>query len=220
MIAGQQVQAQLALAQPTVQEGVDAFLPVVAKQGVRLRDQLAGRQEQVQCGLGVLEQGNIQVDAQHRHGRLAGIAQHGAQGADLLAVPVEFFVGADVPFDDFFAEHVLERGIVADLAFGEVVGDVVDLLRAQVMQHHFGVGKKQGGDGIGNRPVIVQGGIAVGWAHGNSPGGVSALGTGRWECAAIAGLRHSAPRDCSRRRGDSISALRPNARRCSGSGRP
>ncbi|MNZ99102.1 hypothetical protein D3C78_1184130 [compost metagenome] len=56
MLAGQHVQAQLPLPQPAMQEGVDSFLPVIAKQRIGLRNQLARRQKQVQRRLGVFKQ--------------------------------------------------------------------------------------------------------------------------------------------------------------------
>ncbi|MNP51402.1 hypothetical protein D3C76_1457170 [compost metagenome] len=156
MLAGQQVEAELALAQPVVQEGVDALLPVVAEQGVGLGDELAGGQEEVERGLGRFEQGDVQVDAEHGEGSALGIPQHRAHGADLLAVPVELLVGTDVPLAHLFAEHVFQGGVVAYAALGDVVGDVVDLLRAQVVQHHLGMGEKQRGDGVGDRPEVIQ----------------------------------------------------------------
>jgi len=81
--------------------------------------------------------------------------QHGAQAADFLAVPIELFVGADIHVADVGAEHVLQRRVVANAPFGQVIGNVIDFLRAQVMQHHFGVGEEQRGDCIGNRAEIL-----------------------------------------------------------------
>ncbi|MNV06619.1 hypothetical protein D3C71_970050 [compost metagenome] len=145
-----------------MEEGVDPLLPVIAEQCIRLRDQLGRRQEQVQGGLGILEQRNIQVDAQHRQRMTFAVAQYRAEAANLLAIPIELFVRPDVSFADIVAEHVFQRRVVADFPLGQVVGDVVDLLRAQVVQHHFGVGKKQRGDGVGNRVEVIQGRVVQG----------------------------------------------------------
>ena len=90
------------------------------------------------------------------------VAQDGAQAANFLTIPVELFIRPDISFGDIVAEHVFERRVVAYLPFRQVVGDVVDLLRAQVVQHHFGVGKEQRGDGVGNRPEVIQGGVVQG----------------------------------------------------------
>ena len=84
------------------------------------------------------------------------VAQDAAQAADFLAIPIELLVGADVALADVVAEHVFERRIAADFALGQVVGDVVDFLRAQVVQHHLGVGEKQRGNGVGDCPEVIQ----------------------------------------------------------------
>ena len=100
-------------------------------------------EEQVERRLGALEQTDVQVDAQHRQRLAGGVAQHGADRADLLPVPVELLVGTDVALVAIAFEHVFQRRVVADLALGQVVGDVVDPLAAQVVQDHFGVGKNR-----------------------------------------------------------------------------
>ncbi|MCY1247823.1 hypothetical protein D9M72_611890 [compost metagenome] len=85
------------------------------------------------------------------------VAQHGTDGADLLAVPVELLVRAQVGAIEQVAQFLIYRRVIAQFALGEIVGDVHDRLAAQLMDDDFSVRVQQQRDAVGDCLVVFQG---------------------------------------------------------------
>ncbi|MNC16186.1 hypothetical protein D3C75_640350 [compost metagenome] len=85
----------LALLQPLINEGVNALLPVVLEQHIRLRLQGVARQKDIQRGFSAFQHGDIKIDAHQPDGIAAVIAQDRADRPQLAAIPIALQVGAN-----------------------------------------------------------------------------------------------------------------------------
>jgi hypothetical protein len=93
--------------------------------------------------------------------RTAALLSGGRQSARtvsdtiLVSSPDVFQVGADnVPFQYGLVEPVPGGG-VAHAAFGESVGDIGDLVTAQIMDHRLDVRLEEGGHGVGDGEIAI-----------------------------------------------------------------
>ncbi|CAM2156637.1 hypothetical protein PT2222_30064 [Paraburkholderia tropica] len=155
MLARERVERHLTLAQPAVQEGVDALLPVVLEQLLGLRDHARAAQEQIERRLHVLERRDVEVDAHDARRAAVVVEQRGAHAAHAPAVPVHFLVRSEQLVARGFLD-VLERGIVADLALREIVRQIRHGLVREVVDHDFGERKEQRRDAVRDVRVALE----------------------------------------------------------------
>ncbi|MNE83122.1 hypothetical protein D3C80_1799120 [compost metagenome] len=72
-----------------------------------------------------------------------------------MAVPVELFVRAELGGVAKIAQLQVQCRVIANLAFGKIIGDVHDRLALYLVDDHFGVGEEQQRDAVGDCLVVL-----------------------------------------------------------------